>query len=290
MQQLGCVSGQFQYMKSIPSTIYDRSYYLNVCLGSEQFKRSKGRKIHPNLIRLLKDLPITSETTVLDMGCGRGDIALYLARKAKRVIGIDYSKDAIELAKQAEKHFPSAIRKKTSFARMNVKRLAFPENTFDLVISIDVLEHLHKNEVEQAMKELSRVIKNDGMLFLHTGPNAWLYNYVYRFYVHPINTLLTQIDQRIKGITYQPLPKEPRIAEEKEQHVNEPTYFYLRELFNRHRFIGKIHTEIGFLKQGNSLRTRFYNLVTTLYPLSKLFPLNLLFGWVFIARLTNSKR
>lgn len=260
-----------------------------MCFGSQQFKKTRGKRLHHHLIELLKDLPISKNTTILDMGCGRGDIALYLARKAKKVVGIDYSKDAIELARQTQKQFPTVIRKKTQFMRMNVKHLKFPDDYFDLVISIDVFEHLYKNECEQAMKELSRVMKKEGHLYVHTGPNSWLYNWVYPLYILPMNTLLTKLDQLMKGISYAPLPNDPRTEEEKGQHVNEPSYFYLRNLFRRHHLEGRLHIEIGFKKTGTGFRTHLYNALVTLYPLSQLFPLNLLFGWVFIGLLTNKK-
>lgn len=276
-------------MKSVDPKIYDEEYYLNVCLGSEEFRKSNGKIIHDRWKNHLKDLKIAKDARILDVGCGRGDITLYLARKAKFTIGIDYSKDAISLANKIKKKFNSSIKKKTQFRVMNIKKLNFPNDFFDVVICIDVLEHLHKKEVEKSLREISRVLKKDGVLFVHTGPNKILYNITYKWYILPMNKVLTKIDQLIKRKKYSSFPKDPRIPIEKEQHVNEPTYFYLRTIFKKYNFEGTIRIEIGYLKPIKNFRTYVYNILTTLYPLSKLYPFNTLFGWAFIAYLKNKK-
>ena len=92
-------------MKSVSSKIYDKKYYLTVCPGSDEFKESGGKKLHLRLEKLLDKLSIDSSMRILDVGCGRGDVTLYLGKKSKEAIGIDYSKDAIRLASSAKKNF-----------------------------------------------------------------------------------------------------------------------------------------------------------------------------------------
>jgi len=276
-------------IKSVPSSVYTKEYYLQVCLGSEQFKKSQGKMLHPRVMYLLSKIPLPPNACVLDVGCGRGDLVLYLAKFVKKAIGIDYSSDGIALAEGIRKKAPKSIQQKTAFYVMNIKKLQFPDNSIDVVICIDVLEHLYKPEVEIALREISRVLKKDGVFFFHTGPNKILEDFTYPFYIHPVNKLLTNIDQYLKRVTYDPLPNDPRTEHQKEQHVNEPTYFYIHNVMKRHGFLGKIEMEVGFVKEGSGLRTRLYNFFTTLYPLSRFFPLNILFGWVFVGVLRNQK-
>ena len=241
------------------------------------------------MIKILNTLQIDKNTKTLDIGCGRGDITLYLAKKAKHVVGIDYSKDAIEIAKSIQKKFRKSIQERSEFLIMNAKKLKFPPNSFDLVICIDIFEHLSDKELNLVMKEISRVLKRDGTLFVHTGTNRILYDWTYKYYILPINKLLTWVDQKMKGISYSSLPNDPRTKQEKKQHVNEPTYFYLLNLFNKHKFKGKISADIGYIKEGKGVRKKLYNALVALYPLSKLSLFNILFGWAFTCRVKNKK-
>lgn len=276
-------------MKSVSSSVYTKDYYLQVCLGSEQFKKSRGQTLHPRVMYLLSKIPLSANDIVLDVGCGRGDVVLHLAKFVKKAIGIDYSSDGIALAKDIREKTPKSIQQKTSFHVMNIKKLHFPNNSIDVVICIDVLEHLYKPEVEIALQEISRVLKKDGVFFFHTGPNKILEDFTYPLYIRPVNRVLTKLDQYMKNIIYASLPNDPRTQHQKEQHVNEPTYFYIHNVMRKHGFAEKIEMEVGFIKEGKGLRTKFYNFVTTLYPLSRFFPLNVLFGWVFIGVLRNEK-
>jgi ubiquinone/menaquinone biosynthesis C-methylase UbiE len=276
-------------MKSINPKIYDKEYFLNVCAGSEEFKQSEGKKLLPRLEKLLQQIKIDERTKILDVGCGRGDIALYLAENAGEVVGIDYSEDAVKLANSIKNNFPLSISKKVNFKIMNIKKLSYPDNSFDLVVCIDVLEHLYKAEVEKAMLEIKRVLKKDGILFLQTDVNRLLYDYIYKYYTFPINKILTKLDQFMKKLSYKSLPQDPRTTQEKRQHVNEPTYFYLKKLFSKFKFEGKINTEIGYIKQIKSYKTVIYNAVIALYPLSAIYPFRIFFGWVFVCKLRNIK-
>lgn len=276
-------------MKSVSPDVYTKEYYLKTCLGSEEFSKTKGTSLHPRLTKLVDSLDLKPTMSVLDIGCGRGDIAMYVARKTKYVVGVDYAKAAITLAQKTKKHFPLSLQKKAIFSQMDIKKLEFNDNSFDLVIAIDVFEHLYKEELEVALREIKRVLKPGGILFVHTGTNKILYNYTYPLYVYNVNRLLTTIDQKIRKVKYPLLPKDPRTITEKEQHVNEPTYFYLKDLFDRFKFEGRIKTEIGYIKEGKSLKTKIYNFFITLYPLSMIPPLSLLFGWVFICQMKNDK-
>lgn len=276
-------------MRRVSPKVYDKKYYLNVCLGSDEFRESQGKLIHDRWKSYFKDLDISRKTKILDVGCGRGDLTLYLAKNAKSVIGIDYSRQGISIANEIKKTFSNTIQKRIQFRVMDIKKLLFDDNEFDLVILVDVLEHLYKEEVETAMDEISRVLKKDGVLFIHTGPNKILYDKTYKYYILPVNKLLTKLDQLLKGEKYNSLPIDPRTSVEKIQHVNEPTYSYLKRLFKKHKFEGNMKMEVGFRKPNKGIRSSLYNLIVTLYPFSTIYPLNTLFAWSFRGKLKNIK-
>jgi ubiquinone/menaquinone biosynthesis C-methylase UbiE len=276
-------------MRSVSPDLYDKNYFLNVCAGSEEFKKSHGKKLLPRLEKLLRQIQTDGSTRILDIGCGRGDISLYLAKNAGEVTGIDYSKEAIDLANSVKKTFPPSVYGKVNFQVMNVKKLSFPDNYFDVVICIDVLEHLYREEAEKALSEIKRVLKKNGILFLQTDVNRLLYDYAYKYYIFPVNKILTKLDQLVRRVSYESLPRDPRTIDEKTQHVNEPTYFYLKKLFSKFDFKGKIKTEIGYIRPVKSFKTVIYNSIIAFYPLSAIYPLNIIFGWVFVCKLKNIK-
>lgn len=276
-------------MKKINPSVYDENYYLNVCLGADEFKKSGGKAINTEIKDMLKNIQFGKDMKVLDIGCGRGDINTYIGRKVKESVGIDYSNAAIKIANNIKKSLSPSLQKKLSFKLMNATKLDFEDNYYDLVIAIDIFEHLTPVELTKCIKEIKRVLKPNGILFVHTGTNKLLYNVTYKNYTLPLNRLLTTIDKKLFSKDYPSLPIDPRTKEEKVQHVNEPTFKALQTLFSKNKFEGKIKTRIGYIKKSSSVKTRIYNFLIALYPISLFYPLNRYFGWAFICIMRNRK-
>ena len=97
--------------------------------------------------------------TILDYGCGRGDMALqYLNNGATKIHGIDISDVYVAHAdEQARKHGFSPNR--FDFQVMDAHNLSFPDNSFDIVAGWSILHHL---DAETAMNEVYRVLKPGG--------------------------------------------------------------------------------------------------------------------------------
>jgi cyclopropane fatty-acyl-phospholipid synthase-like methyltransferase len=99
----------------------------------------------------------------LDAGCGCGYGAVFLAENgAKRVTGIDVSPDAIAYA---QKNFARA---NLEFEVMDGTTITFNSGFFDVVVSLEVIEHICK--YENYISEVSRVLKPNGLLIIST-PN-----------------------------------------------------------------------------------------------------------------------
>jgi ubiquinone/menaquinone biosynthesis C-methylase UbiE len=97
--------------------------------------------------------------TVLDIGCGPGNITSGLARKVDHgsIIGIDISDAVIELAKAEQAKAPNL-----SFQVGDVYHLEFPDEHFDVVFAHQVLQHLARPV--EALQEMRRVLKPGGQL------------------------------------------------------------------------------------------------------------------------------
>jgi 2-polyprenyl-3-methyl-5-hydroxy-6-metoxy-1,4-benzoquinol methylase len=101
-----------------------------------------------NLVNITKTKTVDS---ILDVGCGEGFTLNRLKEHGvgKRLEGLEYSKDAIELGK---KTYPDI-----KIVQGSVYELPYEDNSFDLVLCTEVLEHL--DNPKDALKELARVSK-----------------------------------------------------------------------------------------------------------------------------------
>jgi len=133
-------------------------------------------------IEILRQRQNSSCFSVLDVGCGNCDLLLLLRRfGAKELIGVNLfplNAKAFRSEEMVENLFNEGIK----YADLDVDRekLPIPSRSINVVLLIDVLEHLY--DPDFALKEISRVTKNNGILVIRT-PNAsnfkrrWLYKH-----------------------------------------------------------------------------------------------------------------
>jgi 2-polyprenyl-3-methyl-5-hydroxy-6-metoxy-1,4-benzoquinol methylase len=134
---------------------------------------------------------------ILDAGCGAGQGTSYLARSGARyVVGVDIALDAVAYA--YDHYIGQDFKNSLAFGRMNVTRLGFTNRTFDMITSIEVIEHL--TEPETYVAEMRRVLKDDGILVLSTpnkyisspAPGSMWPHHIHEFYTDELQTLLRQ--------------------------------------------------------------------------------------------------
>jgi ubiquinone/menaquinone biosynthesis C-methylase UbiE len=95
---------------------------------------------------------------ILDVGCGTGE---YI----HRANDLGFSAGGIEPAEAMRK---AAIERNPGSTILDgtATALPFPDGTFDLVICIEVLRYLHRADNRQALREMHRVLKPGGIMFL----------------------------------------------------------------------------------------------------------------------------
>jgi len=103
---------------------------------------------------------LVNNKNVLDAACGEGYGSQLLAKYAKKVVGIDIDEKSI---KHAQNRYPI---KNLNFIKTSVTNLPFEDNSFDVIVSFETLEHLL--EQEQMLAEFNRVLKSDGLLIIST--------------------------------------------------------------------------------------------------------------------------
>lgn len=97
---------------------------------------------------------------LLDVGCGAGFLTNEFGYCARKVVGLDQSKESLNIAK---KYDPS---QKVEYIYGNAYELPFENDSFDVICAMDFLEHV--NSPEKVVKEIQRVLKPGGLFFYHT--------------------------------------------------------------------------------------------------------------------------
>lgn len=180
-----------------PSELYNEQYFLTACEGYEGWEAGEEGDSPRLLAALALAAPWPGER-MLDVGCGRGEAVLSCARKGAQAYGIDYSRDALHIARRcvnAEGHF---VEQHAHLARADAKRLPFRDDSFDKLLMFDLVEHLYPWELTAAFREAWRVLAPEGALILHTAPNRWYYRFGYPLY---------RLFERLRGLH---LPANPR--------------------------------------------------------------------------------
>ena len=120
--------------------------------------------LHGFLFRLLDRTDLPPETRVLDIGCGTGGFMKRLRERYARVVGLDLS--WLGLTHTRSRGFPSVLMADANY-------LPFPDNCFDLVVCIDVLEEKQVDTV-RLLSEIRRVSKPGGFVLLQASAFQWL--------------------------------------------------------------------------------------------------------------------
>ncbi len=96
------------------------------------------------------------ERSILDVGCGTGGM-LGTLRSHGRTFGADASRQALRFA---------VTRVRAPLIQADVCRLPFASESFDLVTCFDVLYHLRVSSDRDALLEMARVLRPEGLILL----------------------------------------------------------------------------------------------------------------------------
>lgn len=190
------------------TTEYTSSYYLRNCAGHEQFAQSGGSVVDDPRLQAVGGIAgLFRPRRVLDLGCGRGELAVHFARNDVDVVGVDYSAAAIDLATKAvAKAVPSSDHVTLTCGDIRTVPI---DGSFDVAIASDIVEHLAPDELNEMYTRIQRHLAPSGRLVVHTNPNRWFYEHEYP---------RRRMHARALGAY---LPPEPRSREELTMHINE---------------------------------------------------------------------
>lgn len=179
------------------------------------------------LFSFIKELPINSK--VLDWGCGTGYLVLPLKNELQmQAYGCDVAPHPLKLLKKYSEDKQIKIHLKCC----GEYKLPYPDAFFDAIVSADVFGHA--SNPEKSIDELKRVLKDNGILALHSESIHYQERYFYKKIITTLN-------------------KDPWAQDV--GHINLKTHAKIKELFQKKGFtIEKSLTaaqHLGFVLNGD---------------------------------------
>ena len=119
-----------------------------------------------------KKYTLNRNGSMLDVGCGEGRHIFGVMQEypMMKCVGLDMDDDSLKKAEKGYSYFESISEVGAEFIKGSAYSLPFPDNTFDLIVCSEVLEHLH--EYNDAVIEINRVLKPGGKFFASV-PAFW---------------------------------------------------------------------------------------------------------------------
>ncbi len=161
---------------------------------------------------------------IVDIGCGYGIFANYLASmsKKRKVIGIDLVQERISTANKIYGHLPNL-----NFVCKDITDTQLPKT--DVITVIDVLHHIPSEDLQnQLLKSCYSVLSKDGKLILkdlYTKPKwKYLFNFVHDYIMTKGEPVLYQDQDTIKNLL-------KNSGFELEKVINIPNYPYAHILY-----------------------------------------------------------
>jgi SAM-dependent methyltransferase len=140
----------------------DRDYERQTHQAEERHWWYRGRRTV--LDGVIAGLELPTPARVLDAGCGSGRNMIEFSSLGT-VTGIELSETSVALARQREAG---------EIVSGSVLEMPFPDDSFDLAVSLDVIEHLEDDL--SALRELRRTVAPGGALLVTVPAYQWLWS------------------------------------------------------------------------------------------------------------------
>ena len=138
-QLSGCWESYYASLKRIPKKLKTKAKFI-----TEAVPALKRRKVQ----------------RVLDLGCGAGRHAINLAKCNFEVIGVDISRSALKLARKWARQEKL---KNVAFLQATMTDMPFSSEQFDAVISVSVIHHALKKDIDETISEIHRIFRKNGL-------------------------------------------------------------------------------------------------------------------------------
>lgn len=162
-------------------------YYQNFLLGIPSRWRVK---------KILQEIKIFKNKTILDVGCEAGYISIKMAERGAKITAIDIIQEALDSFKEKLTFYPQ-LKKRITIKKLDARKISSKNNFFDVIVATEVIEHMP--EIGKFAQEAARILKPKGKLII-TFPNEQL-----REKIYPLVKLLginTDIEKKVTLFSY----------------------------------------------------------------------------------------
>lgn len=126
-----------------------------------------GQAQTAKLAHIAAKLALEDGQTVLDIGCGWGGMAIYLAKHFKvRVTGITLSREQTELAK--DRALEAGVADRVTFEFADYRDLPARKPRYDRIVSVGMFEHVGRPQFETFFQACANLLTDSGVMLLHT--------------------------------------------------------------------------------------------------------------------------
>ncbi|MGB7573798.1 MAG: class I SAM-dependent methyltransferase [Thermodesulfobacteriota bacterium] len=111
-------------------------------------------------IALQEVLELKGDEIILDFGCGSGRISYWIAPKVKKVVGLEITREMIDLAEK------NRVAENVEFIVYDGVRFPVVPYPFDLILSVGVLQTMKEELLKRTLSGLAQYLKKDGRFYL----------------------------------------------------------------------------------------------------------------------------
>jgi cyclopropane fatty-acyl-phospholipid synthase-like methyltransferase len=163
----------------VDPAIYDADYYFDAFSKDENAYIASLSDLPISLGRCLDMAGIKEGERILDLGCIRGTLAYYCVLRGCRATALDYSLDAVNLARKTRNALPANLRSQMEVLHMDFSDLAESEK-FDVIFMADLVEHLYDLQLRKLFVKARRILRaGSGRIVIHTAPNRIFINVIF---------------------------------------------------------------------------------------------------------------
>lgn len=119
----------------------------------------------PAMAALIEKCPPANP--ILDLGCGSGDLAIYLAKLGHQVVGIDFVESAIQSAQAKAAALPDGAAPSLSFQVADALKPSLLQEKFGAVFDSGFYHLFNPDQCLQLIDEVASILKPHGCYYLH---------------------------------------------------------------------------------------------------------------------------